>query len=407
MTYFAETRQRNVLFFFKKTGPGSPRLREILFDSARIFSKMRVLDLMMKKKTPLFSLHEEYKARLVPFGGYVMPLQYPEGILSEHRHTRDQASLFDVSHMGQVRLRGAGAIEAFEGLIPGDVARLSRGRLLYTLLTTPEGTIMDDLMITHEGETLFLVLNAALKTQVTDYLRSELPPAVEVVSLEDRGLLALQGPQAAQILQRHLPQIETLKFLHSLDASLQGTEVSISRSGYTGEDGFELSIKTDAIEDVARLLLKEPETRLAGLGARDTLRLEAGLCLSGQDIDPTTTPIEAGLSWTIGKRRRNERNFPGADIILDQLERGAARKRVGLRLESKLVGRRGSPIADGRQTIGTITSGSFSPSLGQPIAMGYIQSDYPSSQAAVLIRDAPIPAQISPLPFVRPRYYRG
>ena len=364
-------------------------------------------DRMMKKKTPLFSLHEEYKARLVPFGGYAMPLQYPEGILSEHCHTRDQASLFDVSHMGQVRLRGAGAIEAFERLIPGDAARLSRGRLLYTLLTTPEGTIMDDLMMTHEGESLFLVLNAALKTEVTEYLRSELPSAVEVVALEDRGLLALQGPQAAQVLQRHLPQIETLKFLHSLDAFLQGTEVSISRSGYTGEDGFEISIKADAIEDVARLLLKEPETRLAGLGARDTLRLEAGLCLSGQDIDPTTTPIEAGLSWTIGKRRRSERNFPGADIILDQLERGAARKRVGLRLESKLVGRRGSPIADGRETIGTITSGSFSPSLGQPIAMGYIQSDYPSSQAAVLIRDAPIPAQISPLPFVRPRYYRG
>ena len=360
-------------------------------------------------QTPLFSLHKEYKARLVPFGGYLMPVQYPEGILMEHRHTRSQAGLFDVSHMGQVRLSGVGVIEAFERLIPGDLGRLSAGRLLYTLLTTPAGTIMDDVMVTHEGETLFLVLNAALKSEVTEYLRAQLPERVQVVPLKDRGLLAFQGPKAVEVLKRYLSEVEKLKFLEALEGSLEGSRVSISRSGYTGEDGFEISVKEEELEGVVRLLLKEPEVRLAGLGARDTLRLEAGLCLSGQDIDPTTTPVEAGLTWTIGKRRRIEKNFPGAEVILGQLEQGAKRKRVGLRLEGKIVGRSGSPIMDShnQQAIGTITSGSFSPSLEQPIAMGYIESGYPLSEVTVMVRQTPIAARLASLPFLAPKYYRG
>lgn len=362
------------------------------------------------RRTPLHALHLEAGARLVPFAGYAMPVQYPAGILAEHRHTRSQAGLFDVSHMGQLRLIGSDAAAALERLVPGDMLGLKPGRMRYSLFTSESGGILDDLMAIRRADGLFLVVNAARKVHDLAYLRASLPGRVAVEALEEHALLALQGPAAAAVMARFVPETGDLTFLSACDADLAGTPCLISRSGYTGEDGFEVSLPADRAEGVARLLLAEPEVELAGLGARDSLRLEAGLCLYGHDIDETTTPIEADLAWTIGKRRKMNRDFPGAGPIMAQLFEGAPRKRVGIRPEGRAPARENTSVLDeeGRR-IGRVTSGTFGPSVNGPIAMGYVATGHAADGTALgfLVRNRPIAARVAPLPFVPHRYVRG
>ena len=362
------------------------------------------------QKTPLHALHVALGARMVPFAGYEMPVQYPTGIVAEHLHTRRQAGLFDVSHMGQARLDGAGSAHALERLVPGDIRALERDRMRYTLLTDASGGILDDLMVTNLGDHLHLVVNAACKLADVEHLKRELEPAVAVTALPDRALLALQGPAAATVLGRLAPGIKAMAFMTAATHKVADIPCLISRSGYTGEDGFEISLPAEAAEGLARRLLAEAEVKPIGLGARDTLRLEAGLCLYGHDIDTSTTPVEAGLGFALGKRRRAGGGFPGADVILRQLREGTARKRVGLQPEGRAPAREGTEILDqDGGTIGRITSGGFGPSIDRPIAMGYVAS----AQAAVgtsvslMVRGTPRPARVVPLPFVAHRYHRG
>ena len=366
------------------------------------------------QRTPLYDLHVELGAKLVPFAGYEMPVQYPLGILKEHLHTRDQAGLFDVSHMGQAWLEaepGEDAAALIETLLPGDIASLAPGRIRYSLLLDDEGGILDDLMVTRtpEPSRLFLVVNAACKDADFAHIATRLAGRARVMRLEDRALIALQGPKAAEVLARHAFGADDLAFMEAGTFALDRVECMISRSGYTGEDGFEISVPAEEAERVARLLLAEPEAAPIGLGARDSLRLEAGLCLYGHDIDTTTTPIEAGLAWTIGKRRRAEGGFPGAERILKQLAEGPARKRVGIRPEGRAPAREGTPIlsTDGRE-IGRVTSGGFGPSVGGPVAMGYVQAGFaaPGTAVSLLIRDKAHPAAVAALPFVAPNFHR-
>ena len=362
------------------------------------------------RRTPLHALHQELGAKLVPFAGYEMPVQYPAGILAEHRHCREAAGLFDVSHMGQATLTGAAAAAAFETLVPGDIAGLPVGRTRYTLFTDDEGGILDDLMVTNAGDYLFLVVNAACKADDLAHLRSRIGGRVEIRELADRSLLALQGPKAASVMARLAPQAVAMKFMSFGPAVLGGVACWLTRSGYTGEDGFEISVPADAADKVARLLLAQPEVKPIGLGARDSLRLEAGLCLYGHDIDRTTTPVEADLAWAIGKRRRAEGGFPGAAIILAQLADGAARRRVGMRLAGAAPAREQTPIVDDRGApLGTVTSGLYGPSVGGPIAMGYVATSSAHTGATIdlVVRGQPRPAMIVPLPFVPHRYHRG
>ena len=360
------------------------------------------------KRTPLYDLHVELGAKMVPFAGYAMPVQYPTGILTEHLHTREKAGLFDVSHMGQVRIRGANAATALETLVPGDVVGLAAGAIRYSLFTNEAGGILDDLMITNAGDHLFLVVNAACKDADFAHLRAGLPDH-EVEMEADRALLALQGPAAATVLARHAPDCQALGFMHAAPMRIAGIDCHVSRSGYTGEDGYEISLAETHAEALARALLGEPEVAPIGLGARDSLRLEAGLCLYGHDIDTTTTPIEAGLAWAVSKRRRVEGGFPGAEIILRQLAEGTARKRVGLRPEGRAPAREHTEITDpdGRP-IGTVTSGGFGPTVGGPIAMGYVASENARKDGvvALVVRGKPRPARIAGLPFVPTRYHK-
>ncbi len=326
------------------------------------------------KRTPLYALHRELGARMVSFAGYEMPVQYPSGILSEHLHTRSQAGLFDVSHMGQIRLSGAGCVAAMEGLVPGDLAALPPKGMRYTLLLNDAGGILDDLMATRLADGLFLVVNAARKEADLAHLQDQLGAATTVEPLPDRGLLALQGPAAAAVLSRFLDGIAGLRFMSAAELTIGDRECLVTRSGYTGEDGFEISLPADAAEGFARSLIAEPEVLPIGLGARDLLRLEAGLCLYGHDIDETTTPVEADLAWTIGKRRRTEGNFPGAQIVLRQLDEGTSRKRVGIRPDGRAAAREGTEIVDETgNKLGSITSGGFGPSVGGPVALGYVE----------------------------------
>ena len=347
------------------------------------------------KTTPLDALHRELGARMVPFAGYSMPVQYVGGIIAEHRQCRERAALFDVSHMGQALLHGAGAAAALERLVPGDILGLKPGRQRYTLLLNEAGGILDDLMVARpDAERLFLVVNAARKQADFIHLAGNLEGArLEV--LEDRALLALQGPLAAAVLGRLAPEAVSLPFMGMAPLSIAGTPCLVSRSGYTGEDGFEISLPADRAEALARRLLVEPEVAPAGLGARDSLRLEAGLCLHGNDIDELTSPIEAGLAWAIGKRRRAAWDFPGAAAIRDQIENGAHRRRVGLRPDGRAPAR-----------AGTVTSGGFSPTLNAPIAMGYLRYDLAAegTPLLLLVRGKQLPARVSPLPFVPHRY---
>lgn len=370
--------------------------------------------------TPLNALHLELGARMVPFAGYDMPVQYKPGILKEHLHTRAAAGLFDVSHMGQAVLRGDAPAAAFERLVPGDIAGLEPGRMRYSLLLNDDGGILDDLMATRPDpgfvaggtpdDALFLVVNAACKGADFDHIAGALSGVAELERLEDRALLALQGPQAASVLTRHAPEAGNLVFMQGASMKIAGVPVFVTRSGYTGEDGFEISIPAEAAEDFARALLAEPEVEAIGLGARDSLRLEAGLCLYGHDIDTTTTPIEAALAWTVSKSRREKADFPGAAVIMRQLSDGAPRRRVGLLPDGRAPVREGASITDGAgSAIGQVTSGGFAPSLERPVAMGYVAAAHagPGSTVALDLRGRSVGAEVAKMPFVAPGYHRG
>lgn len=367
------------------------------------------------KRLALNDLHERLGARMVPFAGYLMPVQYPMGVLKEHLHTRTQAGLFDVSHMGQVLLRPRAGLEAlalaFEALMPVDVLGLAPGRQRYGLLTNDAGGILDDLMFANRGDHLFVVVNAACKQDDIAHMTRHLSAAADVTEVTDRGLLALQGPLAEAALEALVPGAAALRFMDVATLPWQGVDLWISRSGYTGEDGYEISVPQDALADFAEALLARPGVAPIGLGARDSLRLEAGLCLYGHDIDTTTTPIEAGLAWAIQKARRvggaRAGGFPGAGRILDELANGPARRRVGLRPEGRAPMREGTPLFDGDRPAGSITSGGFGPSVEAPIAMGYVPGALadPGRNLMAELRGKRLPVTVAELPF-RPSTYK-
>ncbi|MDP6830161.1 MAG: glycine cleavage system aminomethyltransferase GcvT, partial [Alphaproteobacteria bacterium] len=329
------------------------------------------------KTTALHDLQVALGGKMVPFAGYEMAVNFPLGVLGEHKHTRAAAGLFDVSHMGQVRLSGAGRAEALESLLPADIASLPPGAMRYSQLTNDAGGIIDDLMVTNAGDYLYLVVNGANKDGDLAHLRAALPDGIAVEHRTEDALLALQGPRTAAVMARLAPDTASMVFMTAKALSVGGIDCYVTRSGYTGEDGFEISLPGERAEDLARLLLAQEEVEAIGLGARDSLRLEAGLCLHGHDIDPTTTPIEAGLNWSIQKRRRQEGGFPGAEMIQAQLRDGPARKRVGILPEGRAPAREGTVIIDADGTeIGAVTSGGFGPSLGGPLAMGYVAAGH-------------------------------
>lgn len=357
-------------------------------------------------ETPLAALHRKLGARMVPFAGYSMPVQYPAGIIAEHKACREGAALFDVSHMGQGTITGTDAAAKLERLVPGDILGLKPGRQRYTLLLTDDGGILDDLMVANMADRLTLVVNAANKGVDFARLRSALGEAV--AEWPDRALLALQGPKAAAIMAPLCPEAAALPFMGAVEAACGGIRTLITRSGYTGEDGFEISVAAADATPLAESLLDAGAVP-AGLGARDSLRLEAGLCLHGNDITADTNPIEAGLTWTIAKRRRAEWNFVGAGAVRAMLESGPPRLRVGFRVNDKAPVRAGCPIlaADGTP-VGTVTSGVPSPTLGHPIAMGYVQTPYAANGTPVefAVRGRMVPGAIVPMPFVPHRYVR-
>jgi aminomethyltransferase len=358
------------------------------------------------KKTPLHRLHTKQGAKMVPFAGYEMPIQY-DGIIAEHMHARSQAALFDVSHMGQAFIRGERAAAAMERLVVADIQGMPAGSVRYTLLTTDQGGIIDDLMVIQGGYYLVLVLNAARKEVDFAHVREHLDEDLELEIWDDRALLAIQGPKAATVMARLAPASRHMTFMSIENLKIGDIRCGVSRSGYTGEDGYEITVPADNAMELAELFLDEPEVRLAGLGARDTLRLEAGLCLYGNDIDETTTPIEAGLAWTISKRRREEGGFPGSDIILRQLAEGPGRRRVGIKIDGKPIARAGTQITDRAGTkIGAVTSGGFGPSVEGPIAMGYVDADHaaPDTSVNLIVRGKPVAGRVVKMPFVPHRY---
>jgi aminomethyltransferase len=365
--------------------------------------------------TPLHDLHIELGARMVAFAGYAMPLQYRDGIIAEHTHTRMHAGLFDVSHMGQIRVSGNAAARVLEALIPSDVVALPPGRQCYSFFTNDTGGVLDDLIIANTGDGFLLIVNAARKAKDLEHLQAHLPRAAcSVEPLERRALLALQGPSAARVAGAIAPELPALPFMSTARATVGGIRCEVSRSGYTGEDGFEISVAAADAVSLARMLLSHPEVAPAGLGARDSLRLEAGLCLYGQDLDASTTPVEAGLAWTLPRARRTggERagGYPGADVIARQLAHGVARQRVGLEPDSRVPVRAGSELSDedGR-VVGAVTSGGFGPTVGRPIAMGYVQTPHgeAGSRLTATVRGKPISVRVTRLPFVARRYHRG
>ncbi len=358
------------------------------------------------KQTPLHALHLRHGAKMVPFAGYEMPLQY-KGIIAEHLHTRAQAALFDVSHMGQAFIRGEGAAAALEKLVVGDLQGLSAGSVRYTLLTNDQGGIIDDLMVIQGGYYLVLVVNASRKDKDFAHIRAHLEPEFKLELWDDRALLALQGPMAAAVLARMAPASRHMTFMSMENLKVGNVKCGVTRSGYTGEDGFEITVPAENAEELAEELLAEPEVLPVGLGARDTLRLEAGLCLYGNDIDETTTPVEAGLAWTINKRRREEGGFPGAEVILRQLVEKPTRRRVGIRVDGKAMARAGTQITDRwGKALGTVTSGGFGPSVEGPVAMGYVDTEHAAANTVVnvTVRNKAVPARVAKLPFVPHRY---
>lgn len=367
-------------------------------------------------KTPLHALHVELGARLVPFAGYEMPVQYPLGVLKEHLHTRAQAGLFDVSHMGQILLVGEQAAAALETLVPVDILDLPQGLQRYALFTDPNGGILDDLMVARLGpDRLLLVVNAACKDQDLAHLRQHLKGQCDIHALfEERALLALQGPAAVQVLEDLAPEVASMTFMQVREVRLLGENCIVSRSGYTGEDGFEISVPAPAAEALARRLLTYPQVEAIGLGARDSLRLEAGLCLYGHDMSVATTPLEAGLGWAISKVRRTEGaragGFPGADPVLAQFTQGLARKRTGLLVQERTPVREGAEIVDGQgRVVGTVCSGGYGPTRGAPVAMAYLETQAASETHPLfaVVRGKQVPVIPSPMPFVQTRYYRG
>ncbi len=370
--------------------------------------------------TPLDGWHRRLGARMVPFAGYAMPVQYDftgdlaarcrGGVMAEHLHCRNKAALFDVSHMGQATLEGATAAAVLERLVPGDIAGLKPGRQRYTLFTNEAGGILDDLMVANLGnDRLFLVVNASRKTDDFTHLATNLPAAVRLRPAGDRALVALQGPAAASVMARLSPEAAALKFMDFAPVTIGGIPCFVSRSGYTGEDGFEISAPGDQVEALANRLLEHDEVVPAGLGARDSLRLEAGLCLYGNDLDELTSPVEAGLTWVIGKRRKMAWDFPGAAVIRDQLDNGAPRHRVGLRPDGRAPARALADIvADDGTEAGVVTSGGFAPSLNVPVAMGYVRKGLSDdgTRLHLMVRGKPLPASVVPLPFVPHRYAR-
>lgn len=367
-------------------------------------------------KTPLHSLHLELGARMVPFAGYDMPVQYPLGVMKEHQHTREQAGLFDVSHMGQIRLSGFNAAQALETLVPVDILDLPVGMQRYAMFTNEQGGILDDLMVANLGDgQLFLVVNAACKEQDLAHLRHHLGEQCDIQPLfEERALLALQGPAAVKVLARLAPEVASMTFMQFKPVTVLGVDCFVSRSGYTGEDGFEISVPAEQAEKLARALLAEPEVAAIGLGARDSLRLEAGLCLYGHDMNSDTTPIQASLLWAISKARRADGaragGFPGAEVIFAQQQGGVDRKRVGLLPQERTPVREGAEIVDAEgNIIGSVCSGGFGPTLGGPLAMGYLDIQYCAldTPVAAIVRGKKVPMLVSKMPFVAQRYYRG
>ena len=372
------------------------------------------------KQTPLHALHLARGGKMVPFAGYHMPVQFPAGVLKEHLHTRAAAGLFDVSHMGQIVLRPKSgqvddAARALERLVPQDIMAVAQGRQRYAQFTTASGGILDDLMVANFGDHLFLVVNAACKAEDEALLRKELSGDCVIEVLTDRALLALQGPKAPEVLSKLGADVTGMRFMDAGPRKVMGLDCFVSRSGYTGEDGFEISVPAADAEAFANALLADPAVAPIGLGARDSLRLEAGLCLYGHDIDTTTTPVEGDLMWSIQKSRRSggtrAGGFPGADTILAQIDGGPPRKRVGLKPEGRAPVREGAPLygdADAREPIGRVTSGGFGPSLNAPIAMGYLPTSHAGVGTRVFaeVRDQRLPLLVTALPFVPHSYQR-
>jgi aminomethyltransferase len=365
-------------------------------------------------KTPLHALHIELGAKMVPFGGYDMPVQYATGIMAEHKHTRAAAGLFDVSHMGQVLLKGDGAAAALESLVPVDIIDLPKFKQRYALFTEQQGGILDDLMVTRRENDLFVIVNAGCKVQDIAHMREQIGERCTVQPLPDQALLALQGPQAVVALARLNPDVKKLTFMTGGHFLLDGIDCFATRSGYTGEDGFEISVPAGKAEQLARALLAQPEVKPIGLGARDTLRLEAGLCLYGHDIDTTTTPVVATLTWAIQKVRRaggaRAGGYPGAKVIENQLAYGVASKRVGLISTERMPVREGAQVVDADGTpLGKVTSGSLGPSINQPVALAYVATSHATvgTQVFAIVRDKRVAMTVTATPFVPNRYYRG
>jgi len=384
-------------------------------------------DSLPLQKTPLHALHVELGARMVPFAGYSMPVQYPAGLMAEHKHTRTAAGLFDISHMGQLRLVGPDAAAAFETLMPVDVVDLAPGKQRYGLLLNDAGGILDDLMFFNEGhDSLFVIVNGACKVADLAHIQARIGARCDVQPMPDHALLALQGPQAAATLARLSPGVERFVFMTGGAVQIGGIPAFVTRSGYTGEDGFEISVKGSDAEALARLLLAQPEVQPIGLGARNSLRLEAGLCLYGNDIDETTTPVEASLNWAIQKVRRTggarAGGFPGADKVLAQLAAAASgtsgiadhdtlkRRRVGLVALERIPVRDGTPLQSFEgMAIGQVTSGLLGPTVDRPVAMGYVAAAYaePGTRIQAVVRGKLVPMEVSTLPFLPARYHRG
>ncbi|SCB49636.1 aminomethyltransferase [Bradyrhizobium yuanmingense] len=372
------------------------------------------------KRTPLYDLHVSLGGKMVPFAGYDMPVQYPAGVLKEHLHTRTKAGLFDVSHMGQLALRPkSGNVEdaarALERLVPQDIVAIAAGRQRYAQFTNDDGGILDDLMVANFGDHLFLVVNAACKAEDEAHLRASLSDACIIDTLADRALIALQGPKAEAALAKFCADAPAMKFMDAGPHEVAGIKCFVSRSGYTGEDGFEISVPSGDAERLAKMLLENPDVLPIGLGARDSLRLEAGLCLYGHDIDTTTTPVEAALEWSVQKSRRSggarTGGFPGAAKILAHFDGGASRRRVGLRAEGRAPVREGALLfandAAG-EPIGQVTSGGFGPSLNAPVAMGYVPTNLSALGTKLFaeVRGQRLPLQVAAMPFVKNTYKR-
>ena len=365
------------------------------------------------EQLPLDAWHRSHGARMVGFAGYEMPIQY-EGILAEHEWTRHHAGLFDVSHMGQLMVTGEGAAQALEALLPADISSLKPGRIRYSLLLAEDGGILDDLMVTNvtrEGgePAYYLVVNGATKWDDIGHLREHLPDEITLTHLDDRALLALQGPEAGTALERVMRGVTgELGFMQAVEHQFGELHLTIARSGYTGEDGFEISVAADQAERLAGRLCAEIEVKPIGLGARDSLRLEAGLPLYGHDLTPDTDPVSAGLEFAISKARRKDAGFPGAERILKLLENGAPTRRVGLALEGRMAAREGAQVFAGDEQVGTVTSGGFAPTLGHPIAMAYVAVAHASegTELELEVRGKRLPARVVPMPFVPHRYHR-